>query len=82
LACDDQLVDGYPIANIKLGKNLVVIMKDGKGPPCDYAERHRRNDKRGYLLVASPWHREAAGEDRLLHAGSAGRKVFVKILER
>jgi hypothetical protein len=39
LACDDQLVDGDPIANIKLGKNWVVIMKDGKGPPCDYAER-------------------------------------------
>jgi imidazolonepropionase-like amidohydrolase len=35
LACDDLLlVDGDPIARIKLlenpGKNLVVIMKDGK----------------------------------------------------
>jgi hypothetical protein len=35
LACDDLLlIDGDPIANIKLledpGKNLVVIMNDGK----------------------------------------------------
>ena len=27
------------------------------------------NDKRGYLLVAAPWHRQAAREDLLLHEG-------------
>src|SRR6476659_6356264 len=34
-----------------------------------YAECHRGNDKRDHLLVAAPWHRLGAREDRLLHEG-------------
>jgi hypothetical protein len=37
------------------------------------AERHRRNDKRAYLLVAAPWDREAVGEGHLLHEGRRSR---------
>ena len=63
----DGIVTAHPYVN--KGKQMREI-KGKKGYSArsrDYAERHRRNDKRGYLLVAAPWHRQAARKDFLLH---------------
>ena len=68
--------DGILTAHPYLKGEHLQDIKGKKGYPLgqrDYAERHRRNDKRAYLLVAAPWDREAAGEDHLLHEGRRSR---------
>jgi len=37
--------------------------------PLPAAQIHRKNHKRGYLLVASSWFRQGSGENHLLHQG-------------
>src|SRR6476646_10433792 len=63
--------DGLVTAHPYLKGEYLQDIKGKKGYPLgqEMMQRHRRDDKRGHLLVAAPWLREAAREDHLLHEG-------------
>ena len=64
--------DGIATANPhgKKGEKLSDIKGKHGAPMGDtITQCHRGNDTTDHLLVAAPWHRQAAREDLLLHEG-------------
>jgi len=63
----DRILTAHPYLK---GEHLQDI-KGKKGFPLgqEIMQIHRKNHKRGYLLVASSWFRQGSGENHLLHQG-------------
>ena len=63
--------DGILTAHPYLKGEHLQDIKGKKGYPLgqEIMQIHRKNHKRGYLLVASSWFRQGSGENHLLHQG-------------
>ena len=63
--------DGILTAHPYLKGEHLQDIKGKKGFPLgqEIMQIHRKNHKRGYLLVASSWFRQGSGENHLLHQG-------------